>query len=252
MNLALPSLPLALVLAVLIGASLGLLGSGGSIVMLPVLVYVAGVPVHEAVALSLAVVGATSALGTVAKSRRNAVDWQAALAFAVSGAAGAFPGAFLTHRVPEPLLAFLFALLMVLVGLRMLSTGPPDANRPLRRTLWALLATGLGIGFLTGFLGVGGGFLIVPALVMLMGMDMHKATGTSLVVIAVNSLSGLLGHLSHQSFQWLLAGQFLAAAVVGVAASTWWAFRIGDHALRRTFGAFVLAIGGAILVDSVV
>jgi uncharacterized membrane protein YfcA len=250
--LALPSLPLALLLAVLIGASLGLLGSGGSIVMLPVLVYVAGVPVNEAVPLSLAVVAATSAVGALAKSRRGAVDWPAALAFAVAGAAGAFPGALLTHRVPESLLTLLFAALMLLVGLRMLLSRSPAADPPLPPSPWAVLATGLGIGFLTGFLGVGGGFLIVPALVVLMGMDMHRATGTSLVVIVVNSLSGLLGHLSRQSFPWWLAGQFLAAGLVGIVASTWLAFRVGDQPLRRAFGAFVMAIGGAILVDSIV
>lgn len=251
MSLLLPSLPIALLLAMLIGLSLGLLGSGGGIITLPVLVYVAGVPSSEAVALSLAIVGVTSLLGAIVKGWQREIDWSATLWFAVAGALGAFPGSYLTHLVSESTLTFIFGVLMLVVGVRMMLGGSATTDSTTARPWWLNLATGFVIGVLTGFLGVGGGFLIVPALVMITRLDMHKATGTSLVVIAINSFSGLFGHLSHESFNWPLAAEFLAAAVTGMLLTSVFASQVSDKSLRRMFAWLVLGVGGWVLVSSI-
>lgn len=251
MTWALPSLPIALVLALLIGMSLGLLGSGGGIITLPVLVYVAGVPVGEAVALSLAIVGITSLVGAVIKAYQGDVDPKGTFWFALAGAVGAFPGSFLTPLVTEQTLTLIFALLMLVVGVKMLfvRTGTTRAAKP--KPWWLYVLAGLAIGVLTGFLGVGGGFLIVPALVMLMGMDMHRAAGSSLVIITINSFSGLLGHLSQESIDVPLAVEFLVAAIVGMAVTSAFVGQVPERALRTMFGSMVISVGGWVLVTSI-
>ena len=194
---------LSLVLAALIGLSLGLLGSGGSIVTLPVLVYVARVPAHEAVGMSLLIVGTTSALGSLINLRRGNFDLRAAIFFGASGIAGAFIGSKFTHLVSAQVLLLCFGALMLVVGIRMLLVNeairPGGLCRPLR-----CFVTGVVVGLLTGFLGVGGGFVILAALVLFAGLEMKTAVGTSLAVIAVNSLAGLLGQFRYVQFEWAL------------------------------------------------
>ncbi len=235
-------LGVALVLAVLIGLSLGLLGSGGSIVTLPVLVYVAGVPAHRAVGMSLVIVGGTSALGAFLNLRRGAFDTRAAAFFAVSGILGAFMGAKLTHLVSAPVLLLVFGALMLVTGIRMLLGNNPAAQasrcRPLR-----CFSVGLAVGGLTGFLGVGGGFLILPALVLLAGLEMKAAIGTSLAVIAINCAGGLVGQLRYVDFDWALTFAFLTAALVGMGAGTALAARLSPVTLRRGFAWCVLLLG---------
>ena len=202
-------LAIAFVLAGLVGLSLGLLGSGGSIITLPVLVYVARVPAQQAVGMSLVIVGGTSALGSLLNLRQGAFDVRAATFFALSGMGGAFVGAKFTHMVSAPMLLLLFGTLMLVVGTRMLRNVETEAVdhecRPLR-----CLAAGVAVGVLTGFLGVGGGFLILPALVLFAGLEMKPAIGTSLAVIAVNCFGGLIGQLHYVSFDWWLTLGFLA------------------------------------------
>lgn len=242
-----PMLAVALALAVLIGLSLGLLGSGGSIITLPVLVYVAGVPAHRAVGMSLVIVGGTSALGGLLNLRRGSFDWRAAGFFAASGMAGAFLGARFTHLVSAPVLLLVFGGLMLVVGMRMLRNGEVKAGahecRPVR-----CLAAGVAVGVLTGFLGVGGGFLIVPALVLAAGLDMKPAIGTSLAIIAVNCFGGLVGQLRYASFDWLLTAGFLAAAMAGMLAGNTLMGRLSGGALRRAFACCVVALGGVLVV----
>src|ERR1039458_3595406 len=167
------TLPFALTLAALIGLSPGLLGSGGSIITLPVLVYVARVPAQQAVGMSPGIVGGTSGRGRLLNLRQGAFDFRAATFFVLSGMVGAFIGAKFTHLVSAPVLLLLFGALMLVVGIRMLrsseSTAQSQQCRPLR-----CLATGIAVGVLTGFLGVGGGFLILPALVLFAGLEMKK------------------------------------------------------------------------------
>jgi uncharacterized protein len=237
---------IALLLSALIGVSLGLLGSGGSIITLPVLVYIAGVPAHQAVGMSLVIVGSTSALGVLLNLRQGAFDLRAATFFALSGMAGALVGAKFTHLVSAPVLLLLFGALMLVVGLRMLrrgvSTAPAQPCRP-----WRCLAVGVAVGWLTGFLGVGGGFLILPALVLFAGLEMKPAIGTSLAIIAINCLGGLIGQLRYLHFEWWLTLGFMLAAAAGMFAGTVLAKRLSAAALRRGFAWCVVLLGLALV-----
>jgi hypothetical protein len=241
------SLSFSLILAMLIGLSLGLLGSGGSIITLPVLVYVAGIPTHQAVGMSLVIVGGTSAVGSLLHVRRGSFSLTAGAFFAASGMVGAFVGAKFTHLVSAPVLLLLFGALMLVVGIRMLRSGESTAQsqqcRPVR-----CLAIGVTVGVLTGFLGVGGGFLILPALVLFAGLEMKTAIGTSLAVIAVNCFGGLLGQLHYVNFDWWLTLGFLLAAMAGMFAGTKLARWLAASTLRRGFAWCVLLLGVALVV----
>lgn len=236
----------ALVLAVLIGVSLGTLGSGGSIITMPVLVYVAGIPPHDAVAMSLVIVGTTAAVGSCVQSRSGGLDLRAAVPFAVAGALGAFGGAKLTRLVPGGALMVVFASLMLLAGWRMLAPARAVAPRgPSQGPRCA--AIGLAVGVLTGFLGIGGGFLIVPALVLAAGLDMRRAVPTSLAIIACNAAGGLAGQLRGDALNWPVTAAFLTSAMTGMVGGSIIARRMSGEALRRGFAWAVIALGAAIL-----
>jgi uncharacterized membrane protein YfcA len=234
--------PVALSLAALIGLSLGLLGSGGSIVTLPVLVYVAHVPAHEAVGMSLVIVGGTSALGTVLQMRRGYFDARAALFFALSGTIGAYFGSKFTRMVSGETLLVCFGFLMLIVGGRMALKGQDlhagKKCRPVRCLLIGIL-----VGALTGFLGVGGGFVILPALVIFAGLEMKTAVGTSLAVIAINSAAGFLGQLTANHLDWVLTLEFLASAAVGMWMGVALVKRVPSVVLHRTFAGVILLLG---------
>ena len=235
---------LALLGAVGIGLSLGLTGAGGSILTLPVLVYLAKVPPAQAVGLSLLVVGSAALAGAVQRARAGEVHLKAAAMFVLSGAAGTIPGSRLTHLLSPSALMVAFAVLMVAVALRMLTasgTGiqPAPECQPAR-----CLAAGFGVGVLTGFLGVGGGFLLMPALVRFARLPLRTATGTSLAVIACNSASGFLGHLGEGATPWLMAAVFSLIAAAGVVAGGHVSGRLPETMLRKAFAVLVLATAG--------
>ena len=240
------ALGLALLLAVLIGVSLGTLGSGGSIITLPVLVYVAGIPAHTAVGMSLVIVGTTAAVGSYLQSRAGGLHGRAAAIFAVTGAIGAFAGARLTHLVAGSTLMAIFAALMLLAGWRMLAPGAVPAV-PGGCRVPRCAGIGLALGVLTGFLGIGGGFLIVPALVLVAGLDMKRAVPTSLAIIAFNAAGGLAGQLRYAAFDWNLTAAFLGSALIGMVGGSMITRRISGETLRRGFGWAVIALGAAIL-----
>lgn len=236
------ALGLALALAALIGLSLGLLGSGGSIITLPVLVYVAGIPAQQAVGMSLVIVGGTSSLGALLNMRRDAFNFRAATFFSLSGMAGAFVGAKFTHLVGASMLLLLFGTLMLVAGTRMLRSRASAIQSHPCHPLHCL-ASGIAVGVLTGFLGVGGGFLILPALVLFAGLDMQPAIGTSLAVIAVNCLGGLIGQLRYVNYDWPLTLAFLVMSIVGMVAGTALAHRLPAMLLRRGFAWCVVLLG---------
>ncbi len=240
------SLGFALILALLIGLSLGLLGSGGSIITLPVLVYVAGIPAHQAVGMSLVIVGGTSAVGSLLNARRGSFNWKAGAFFAVSGIVGAYVGAKFTHLVSAPVLLLMFGALMLVAGERMLRKNRSNLQ-PQQCRLWRCLGVGVAVGVLTGFLGVGGGFLILPALVLFAGLEMKTAIGTSMAVIAVNCLGGFIGQLRYVNLNWLLTLGFLAAAVAGMFAGTALTGWLSTSTLRRGFAWCVLLLGLALV-----
>jgi uncharacterized membrane protein YfcA len=238
------------VLAIVIGLSLGMLGGGGAIVTLPVLVYVAGIPTQQAVGMSIAVVGATSLIGSVVQYLRGHFHVQATVLFTLTGMVGAYFGAGLTHLLPPSVLLLLFACLMLVVGGIMLrgrrATDGTGECCPLR-----CLMIGAAVGVLTGFLGVGGGFLLVPMLVFFAGLDMRRAVGSSLAIIALNSIAGLVGHLRYTALDWGLTASFLVVALIGMWLGLALAGRIPEQTLRKLFAGFVLAVAGVLLITNV-
>jgi uncharacterized membrane protein YfcA len=242
-------LGLALALAVLIGVSLGLLGSGGSIITLPVLVYAARIPVAQAVGMSLVIVGATSAAGSYLRYREKAVAGKPAIFFSVSGMVGAFFGARLTHLVAPTVLLLIFGLLMLTVGSAMLRGRGGESVRQSCHPV-KCLGVGLAVGVLTGFLGVGGGFLILPALVLFAGVEMKKAIGTSLAIIAFNSFAGLAGQLRYVRFDWGLTLVFLVAALGGMFGGLALANRLSAQSLRRSLGWAIIGLGAFLTVKN--
>jgi uncharacterized membrane protein YfcA len=243
---------LTVVLAVSIGISLGLLGGGGSILAVPLLVYVAGLPGKEAIATSLLVVGATSAAGLVAHARTGNVRWRTGLLFGFAGMAGAFVGGRLAAFVPDVVLLTGFAVLMVGTAIAMIrgrrsTPGPAVPVRELSVVL--VLAFGVLVGLVAGLVGAGGGFLVVPALALLGGLAMPAAIGTSLLVIAMQSFAGLAGHLSTTTLHWGLAVAVTAAAVSGGLVGARLARHVRPERLRMSFGWLVLVMAAAMLVQ---
>jgi len=244
-----PPLLFALALSLLIGLSLGLLGGGGSILAVPVLVYVARLDVHAAIGMSLAIVGGTALVGGLVHARAGRVDLRAGALFGVAGMIAAPLGARATHLVAPRVLLLLFAALMLGVGAMMLRGGGKIQASHRQRRLAAPLA-GLVVGLLTGFLGVGGGFLIVPALTLLAGLEVPAAVGTSLLVIAANSASGLVSHLGQGEMPVGLTAAFTLAAVVGALAGVRLSSRLDPLRLRLGFAVFVIAVGLALLAKN--
>lgn len=233
-----------------IGLLLGLLGGGGSILTVPVLVYVLGQPAQAAVTASLVIVGSSSAFGATMRRGSGSLNVTVALLFGLSGMAAAYVTANLASNIPSAVLMLMFALLMLAVGVMMIvrphvepSQAPPQ--RPVK-----VVVVGAAVGALTGVLGVGGGFLIVPALVMLVGLPMTQAVGTSLIVIAMNSAAGLAGHLSGPSLDWALIVTFALAGFVGTYLGTRLNARISADALRKGFALFVIGLALVLLVDN--
>ncbi len=235
----------------LIGVSLGALGAGGSIVTLPVLVYVAGIDPKQAVGMSLAIVGSTSAVGSYLHSRQGNFYWRAALFFGGAGMVGSYVSSGFTHLAPSSLLVILFAVVMLVSGVLMFTGRTVDVCDAAPCSLRRFLATGFLVGLLSGFLGVGGGFLIVPALVWFTGLDTKRAVGTSLAVIALNSVSGLVGQLRYAQWDWVLTGQFILASIAGMGVGVVLSARTPDRLLRRVFAVAVIAIATAMCITIV-
>ena len=235
----------AMLLAALVGLSLGALGSGGSIITTPLLVYVAGVPPDRAVGMSLVIVGTTSLLGALLHLRNGNVALKPSVLFAATGMLGSFIGSYGTQMVSKRTLMLLFASIMIIVGIRMWRANPAiskgGAFSPVR-----CLSIGFPVGLLSGFLGIGGGFLIVPALILFAGLDSRMAAGTSLLVIALTSTTGVLGQLRFVSFDWGLLAGFLVFAVSGMAVGTTVASRLAEYRLRRLFACTVLILAVAV------
>ncbi|WP_278313531.1 sulfite exporter TauE/SafE family protein [Lolliginicoccus levis] len=251
------------ILGIAIGILLGLLGGGGAILAVPALVYVVGMPIHQAVPLSLIVVALASATGVLPRLR--AVNWRLAGIFAATGVPAALLGGWIGRAIPEDVLLAGFAAIMILAAYRMLHSpdhtgtacavteeggGPPHINW--KRCSSRSIPAGLAVGVLTGMFGVGGGFLIVPALVLLLGLPMSIAVGTSLLIIIANSLAGLASHLGTVELDWTITAVFAATAIVGSLAAQRVAHRISARQLQRWFSYLVLVLAAVILGDVII
>jgi uncharacterized membrane protein YfcA len=239
--------------ALSIGLSLGLLGSGGSILTVPVLVYLVGQDEKVAIAGSLAVVGAIALAGALQYLRSGQVDWRNVGWFGVPGMVGTWLGAMIAAFVPGLVQLALFAAVMLLAAVMMLKGNHlPDAGEHQPREVWKIAADGLAVGVLTGLVGVGGGFLIVPALVLLGGLSMHRAIATSLVIIALKSFSGFikyLGVLEQQGLDldWPILGIVTGFGILGSWIGNRLAGRVPQAMLRKIFGVFLVVMGIYIL-----
>ncbi|MEZ4361295.1 MAG: sulfite exporter TauE/SafE family protein [Kofleriaceae bacterium] len=239
---------IALALSSLIGVALGLLGGGGSILTLPILTYVVGMNTKAAIASSLFVVAVTSAFGAVAHARAGRVRWRTGLLFGAAGMVGAFLGGRAAAYLPGRLLMVLFAAMMVATAVAMLrgrKAGGPAEVREL--AVGKVLIEGVVVGLVTGIVGAGGGFLVVPALVLLGGLGMETAVGTSLVVIAMKSFAGFYGHLGHVDLDWRLTLLVTLFAVLGSFLGGRLAGKVPPTALRKGFGVFVLLMAALVL-----
>ena len=240
---------LGLALAVLIGLSLGLLGGGGSILTVPVFVYVLGFAAKPAIAMTLPVVGTASLVGAARHWRAGNVRLRAALFFGLAAMAGAYLGARLAVHVAGAVQLATLGVVMVAAAVSMLA-GRREDGAAHRRPAPVLLAAGVGVGMLTGFVGIGGGFLIVPALVLLAGLPMKQAVGTSLVVIAMNSAAGFAGYAGTVAVPWGFLAAFTACAVVGILLGTRLVRHVSAGALRRGFAVFLLAVAALVLYQN--
>ena len=186
------------------GLVLGLLGGGGSILAVPILVYVLGVEAHAAVSFSLILVGGTALVGAFLHQEAARVAWKQGLLFVCFGAPLNFVGAALSQHVSAMVLLLLFGVLMGISGTAMLFKRSERQNSTDERSIWPLVFAGGMVGFLAGFLGVGGGFLIVPSLVLFLQIPIKSATGTALLIIAINSALALIGHRHSLLVNWTL------------------------------------------------
>lgn len=239
-------------LAVFVGISLGMLGGGGSILTVPLLVYVAGLDAKVAIAASLFVVGVTSLAGMISHARQGRVQWRTGLIFGVAGMVGAFLAGLVGGHLPGGVLLTAFAVMMMATSLAMLrgrktpvAHQSVDGGLPVKR----IVLDGFVVGVVTGLVGAGGGFLVVPALVLLGGLPMSVAVGTSLLVIAMKSFAGLAGYLSSVQLPWGLVLAVTAAAVVGSVVGGRLAGKVPETQLRKAFGWFVLVMGVFVLVQ---
>ncbi|HUE96423.1 MAG TPA: sulfite exporter TauE/SafE family protein [Longimicrobiaceae bacterium] len=246
-------------LAAVIGLALGMLGGGGSILTVPVLVYVLGFGAKEAIATSLAVVGATSLLGALGHWRAGNVNLRIAGIFGAVAMVGTYLGARLSVFFSGSAQLILFAVVMLAAAYFMFRGLPlrcpegfDEADEPALKEMPLLLiaAEGIGVGVLTGLVGVGGGFLIVPALVLLGRVPMKQAIGTSLLVIAMKSAAGFYGYLGQVAVDWAFIGWFTAVAIVGILAGAYLVGFVSQVRLQRAFAVFLLAMGTWLLYQN--
>lgn len=260
---------LGYVLASLVGISLGLIGSGGSILTVPILVYIMGVNPVLATAYSLFIVGSTALVGAVQSAIQKRVDFKTVLIFGLPSIAAVYATrmwlmplipkelfSIATFIITKPIaLMILFAAVMILASVSMIRPGKKkemDENTPMIYNYPMILLEGAIVGILTGLVGAGGGFLIIPALVLLARMPMKLAVGTSLFIIAAKSLIGFIGDLQgSEVIDWHLLIGFTASAVVGIFIGIILAKRIPGEKLKKAFGWFVLVMGIYIIVKEI-
>ncbi|MDJ0659637.1 MAG: sulfite exporter TauE/SafE family protein [Crocosphaera sp.] len=247
-------------LAGCIGLSLGLLGGGGSVLALPILVYVMGIPAKSAIPMTLVIVGTVSLIGTIPHWRKGNVNLQKAGIFGSATMLGAFLGAKLANLsfITETVQLLLFAAIMLIAAMLMIRKGSSfpkkeETNQyppPACKYCWLWLPTeGLGIGILTGLVGVGGGFAIVPALVLLGKTPIKEAIGTSLLIITLNSVAGFLGYLGTVSLNWGLMATFTCVAAVGTFVGAYLSQYIQAQQLQKGFGYFLIAVATFIFIQ---
>ena len=248
---------LAWIGALFIGLTLGLLGSGGSILTVPVLTYLVGQETKVAIAGSLMIVGIISLFSAIPYARQKLVKWRTVVLFGVPGMVGAVAGAWLAHFVSDAIQMLIFAALMLTASYLMFK--PMDLkdaeSEHEERAMSKIMIDGFVVGAVTGLVGVGGGFLIIPALVLLGGLSMRLAVGTSLVIIAVKSFAGFVGYLDvldalQLSIDWNIIAIFSIIGVVGGWLGHKISSKINQNQLKQGFAVFLVLMGAFILYEN--
>ncbi|WP_041616544.1 TSUP family transporter [Spirosoma linguale] len=246
--------------SILIGVSLGLIGGGGSILTVPVLVYLLGVNPLLSTTYSLFVVGTTSLVGSVNYMRQHQINYRAALIFSVPSFLGVYLSrSYLLPNIPDPVFSIqtfvlsksvaimiLFALTMLMASMSMIRNKMPKVHHPggtLHGNLPLIALDGVLVGILTGLVGAGGGFLIIPALVLMVRLPMKMAVGTSLLIIAANTLIGFWGSTANLNINWPFLIKFTTLSVIGIMAGSFLTRFIPSQSLKKGFGYFVLVMG---------
>ncbi len=253
--------------AIVMGISLGLIGGGGSILTVPILVYLFAQDPIVATTGSLFIVGSTALVGAVINARKKMVDFRAGLFFAVPSFVGVFIARnFLLPNLPEVIYAqngiiltkallvmITFAILMVLASRAMIRSGRLLTTEPAGEpaTIRTIGTHGFLVGVTTGFVGAGGGFLIIPALVVLLKLPMRIAVGTSLAIISTNSLFGLVISANKQALDWPLLLRIMVIGVVGVFVGQFLSAFVNERILKKVFGFFVLLVGTLVFIDQI-
>lgn len=271
-------LALAAALGLVMGVVIGGLGGGGGVLTVPALVYVLGQSAQDATTSSVIIVGITAAVGAVARIKGGGVDWRNGIALGLVGIPAAYLGTLLNHHVSQPVLLLAFAALTIVAAVAMLAGArgnrepaidhdPDDAaggggtatavraragRTDLLLSAAKVVACGAVVGFLTGFLGVGGGFLVVPALVIVLRMPMALAVGTSLLVIVLNSISSVVSRVGVMHLDWHVIAPFTIAAVLGTLIGKRVADKLSGATLTKSFAVMLVAVGVFVGVQSLV
>ena len=246
---------LAILSGSLVGFVLGLIGGGGSIVATPLLLYLVGLEPHTAIGTGALAVSANAFINFAGHARHGHVRWRVAVMFALTGAAGAALGSTLGKAFDGHRLILLFGFMMVLIGLLMLRprrSAEPAVAVMSRVATFKVLATGLSVGVLAGFFGIGGGFLIVPGLILSTGMPMISAVGTSLLAVGTIGLTTALNYAASGMVNWTVAGEFISGGVLGGMLGMQAAMRLAEQrqTLNRVFAALVLGVAGYVIFRS--
>ena len=248
---------LAILGAVIIGISLGLFGSGGSILTVPVLMYLVDMPADVSIASSLLIVAGISLFGSVSYIRRKTVSWKHFWAFGIPGMLGTYGGAWIGTIVDSRWQLLVFSLLMIVAAVLMWRSKPKPPGQQTEMNYAKVTLEGLVVGVITGFVGVGGGFLIVPALVLLAGLSMPVAIGTSLLIIVIKSMAGFVKYYAVMAaqdiqFDWLVIGIMIVGGVFGSVFGSKLGRSLPKEKLQKGFAAFLVAMGIFVIVKSVI
>ncbi|MFZ9857462.1 MAG: sulfite exporter TauE/SafE family protein [Roseiflexaceae bacterium] len=241
----------AALIGAFVGMSLGLLGGGGAVLIVPSMVYLLSVDEHVALATALIIVGINALVGGVMAWRDGRTQIKTSLLFGASGMLTAYAGATVSRNIDGRILLTVFSIMLLIIAVLMYRGNKNLKQSDAPRPLWLILTVGAGVGLITGTLGVGGGFVIVPSLVLLVGLPMRIAVGTSLLVIAMNSSASLLGHLN-TVFDWSLISALLAGALPAMVVSGPIGKKINQDKLRQYFAIFISVVALFMLGENIV
>ena len=241
-----------LVFGILVGLALGLVGGGGSILTVPILVYILGENVHLATGTALAIVGANALIGAWDHGRSGRVHLPIALFFGGAGIVGAFIGTWFNHLVSGRIILLGFAVLMLVAAFAIVRVRlkVQQTTQPQQAWSWRVLGTGVFVGVLTGFFGVGGGFLIVPALVLILSLPMRLAVGTSLVIIAIDSIAALIGHVRLGGIDLPVTLLFVLGGAVGSILGSRASTKLDEQRLRIGFAVLIVLIALTVIIHT--